>query len=75
MKRSRRVVVVTTLVISGFALAGCGTMSNEAQDNSNRVTGATTSPTAQNNSAPPNGASSNGTDNSYIGNGAFGEAP
>jgi predicted small secreted protein len=75
MKRSRRLVVVTALVVSGFALAGCGTMSNEAQDNPNRVTGATTSPTAQNNSALPNGASSNGTDNSYIGNGAFSEAP
>jgi uncharacterized lipoprotein YajG len=63
-----------TLFAGGLALAGCQTTGTNHY-NTNATNTPTTEPSARNNSNTSVTSSNSPDDNSYIGNGAFGENP
>jgi outer membrane murein-binding lipoprotein Lpp len=76
MKASPRLILRTALVACALALAGCATTGNGTQSSSNNGNMPTTMPMASNhdNGMRPD-TYANTDNNSYIGNGAFGQSP
>jgi len=74
MRSLPRLLVRTSLLVCGLALGGCAIMNTSGRKQPIEANGAATMPAA-NNSVTANAVRTNGTGNSYIGNGAFGEAP
>ena len=74
MTYSLRSVVRSFLLICGLALGGCAAMNGTAPDQTGMASNATTQPASGGSAVAASATQSNGTDNSYIGNGAFGEA-
>ena len=75
MNESLYRIARSSVLICGFALAGCGAMNSSGGVASSDTTGtATTQPSAANNSAAKTANYQEG-NNQSIGNGAFGETP
>lgn len=72
---SLRSVGRSSLLICGLALGGCAAMNGNGSDQTGMAGNATTQPASPGGAVTAIATQSNGTDNNYIGNGAFGEAP